>query len=242
MKTTFLTVSALALMTGIASAETGFQYGAIDFDAYGFGANDSYAFNLTARGAFDLGSMGLQVDGRVAMLTDFTDSDELYSVGAHLYTSVADGHRLGGYLGYSHIPTSSRGIVFAGAEGLFDLGAVDVEASLGVMRFTSGSSPTFANVGLTAMFDVAPNVELSATYAGLFPMDAGPGGQVNAGLLKATYYVPNSAWSMNATLGYTDGNDTMVYGLGLSYAFGAQSVDRLFTPHDLNIAHLGGGT
>ena len=224
MKKLLITTALVSAIAGTASAQMVFQTGQVDFTYYdlGFGP-DLSTFELAGRADFDVGQMGLQLDGGVSILTDFSESVESYAVGVHVYKPLYWVAKVGGYAGYDLLSDSggSDGIINFGVEGMASLGAVDVEASIGGHKF-DGAPEYYWMATLHAYYEVSDSVELSAGIDHFFYDTS----TLTDYRLGVAYTLPNMPLTIGAEYSAMDGNDS--FGIVASYAFGPASDERLF--------------
>lgn len=223
-----LATTALCLIGSTASAEMAFSHGDITAGAYGFSAEPGvYLFDLTARGAWDTGSLGVQLDATYSAITDFTNSLGFGMAGAHLYLPSAGGHKYGAYASADAI----AGNVFygAGAEAMFGFASLDLEVAAGAI-FNLGTA-VIGDVSATAFYQISPQFEVSAGIRSLFYSSD----SINAATLGASYDFPASNFAVNGYASTAFGGGGTVYGLQVTYALGDTGGNRLFSPRGLNL-------
>ncbi len=182
--------------------------------------------------AFNTGNFGFQVGSGMQYFTDFSNSLTVASFELHGYKNATNGNKFGAYMasgGGGFIPGSTT----FGVEGMFDLGSLDVEASLGYHSF-SGQNIYQGSIDL--YYDLSANLEISAGYDILFSGS----NNVSAASVGAAYAFGQSGYSVNAgyNFGFDGAQDT--YEVGVSWAFGPNSDERLFGNRSLDIFLFGG--
>lgn len=233
-----LATTALCLIGSTASAQFAFSHGDVSLGAYGFTNSPGiYGFELAARGDYDIGSLGLQLDGTFDYLTDFSSSISSSALEAHVYKELASGHKVGAYFGAGRFAFASDYIGFTGIEGMFDLGAVDVEASLGALYVFGGGS-AIGDASLYAFYEISPSFEVSAGIRGLFDSSFTEA----TAALGAQYNIPNSDFAVSGYVSTPVGGGGFsahtVVGLQVTYSLGNNNGERLFNSHNVTYYNL----
>ncbi|MCF6305243.1 MAG: hypothetical protein L3J33_07725 [Rhodobacteraceae bacterium] len=235
MKKSLVAAAAVMSLSGAASAQVAFQFGTIDLDYYNadFPA-DIYMFGGSARADYDIGNFGLQLDGNIVVMTDFSSNFTSSSVGAHVYKELGNGTKLGAYLGAEIISfLGSTSTLFSyGLEGMTSLGPVDVEAYLGGLSFEG--SNIFWTADVDAYYSVTEALEISAGITHMFDDGFSDTGYS----IGVKYDIPNMPISIGAEYTFNEFDDMVI--LKASYAFGGPTDERLFSERQSNFLVFGG--
>ena len=176
----------------------------------------------------------MQIDAGLTVLTDFSESINEYSVGAHVYKELPGGTKLGGFVGSDIFSGSGVSQTFYnyGVEGITSFGAFDVEASIGGVAI-DGFSDSIGRANVDVYFAVTPAIEISAGVDYLFIS----GDSLSSYHAAAIYNFQNMPLSIGANYTTSEGSDT--FGVRASYAFGSPTNERLFRNHSYSL-FLGG--
>jgi len=225
MKSFFTAAAAASLMAGAASAQMVFEQGDVSLSYYNYPDNPSIGgFVLDASGAYQIGQFGVQLDATTTVLTDFIDLVELYSVAGRAYKTLPNGTKLGGYLKAEFIRGAVDEEIYGyGAEALFALGALDIEAYAGAATITGYD--TFGNAGIQAYYEISPSFELSAGGDFLWDLD---GDSMQYYNLAAEYSFSGIPVSLLASYTFSGTGNINVIGISASYSFGPNTDSRLF--------------
>ncbi len=222
MKSFFTAAAAASLMAGAASAQMVFEQGNVSLSYYNYPDSPSIGgFVLDASGAYQIGQFGVQLDATTTVLTDFIDLVELYSVAGRAYKTLPNGTKLGGYLKAEFIRGAVDEEIYGyGAEALFALGALDIEAYAGGATIIGFN--ILGNAGIQAYYEISPSLELSAGGDFLWDYD---GDLMQFYNLAAEYSFSGIPVSLRAS--YSTGSINVI-GISASYSFGPNTDSRLF--------------
>jgi len=224
MKNKILAIVLASSIAGTASAQMAFQSGVIDFSY----ADDQFAPGVVSlgfggRADYDIGSFGVQLDGSANVLTDFTNSFSVYSVGIHVNKTLNNGTKLGGFAGVDTISLFglTDNIYNIGAEAMMSFGAADVEVAIvGLFADNLGDANWRAKIDVYYGISRAFEVSLGVNYW----LDGGPGAALFT--IGADYQLPNMPISIGAKYYFVDGFDRLEF--VASYEFGNPDNQRLF--------------
>ena len=235
MKKSFLSATLITLAASSASAQIAFESGDITV-GYSFNAEDGNAsvVDLTARGDYAIGQLGVQLDGFVGGASGDSIPDvTMYSAGGHIYKQFSNGAKAGAYVSYDSISStfSSVEVINYGVEGMMSFGNIDLEASFGWLDPTQQGQDSIMLLALNAAYEISPSFEVFAGYETYFT-------ETNADLdiyeIGAGYTLGNMPVTVNASYAYItnqSGTDSGVIGVNVGYAFGGSSDEKLFSAH-----------
>ncbi len=229
MKKSLVAAVAVMSLSGAASAQVAFQFGTIDLEYYNADLGpDVYMFGGSGRADYDIGNFGLQLDGNILVITDFSSSFMTSSVGAHVYKELGSNTKVGTYLGIDAIDAFGSSLNFFnyGLEGITSLGPVDFEAYLGGVLF-EGSS-LFWRADVDAYYSITETLELSAGIAHMFD----GGFNETAYNIGVMYDFSNMPISIGAEYTFNEFDDIVIF--KASYAFGGPADERLFSERQSN--------
>lgn len=223
MKNSLVAAAAIMSLSGAASAQVAFQFGTIDLEYFVVNhGQDVYTFSGGGRADYDIGNLGLQLDGTAFAITNFDATYTNLSVGAHVYKQFENGAKLGAYFGIKSFegPLIQQLIAHKfGLEGMMSFGPLDIDAYLGG---AIANGHFFWMVDIDAYYSITDRLELSVGMAKI--MDANSNStDYSIGLM---YDIPNVPLSIGFEYQPDDIFDTVV--VNVSYAFGAPSDERLF--------------
>ena len=174
MKNKILAIVLASCIAGTASAQMAFQSGVIDFsyvdDRFGPGVVD---LGFDGRADYDIGAFGLQLDGSANIITDFSFSLGIYSVGLHANKTLNNGAKLGGFIGVGTLsgPRGSLSLYNIGAEAMMSFGPADVEVAIvGLFEDNLGDANWRAEIDVYYEISRAFEVSLGVDYW----LDGGP--------------------------------------------------------------------
>ena len=216
MKKLLVSSAVVALLSaGAASAEVAFEKGTIGVDLGFIDGEDVTLFDVDARIAFTTGSFGFQIDSGMMGITDFSDMESFGTFGLHFYKNTANGAKFGAYLANTYF------INQVGVEAIVPFGALDIEASLGMLGEDFGSSDLY-QATFDVFYGVSENIELNAGVDHLFD----DSDSVTIYRVNGTYMIPNS--DVAVTVGYEDIDGESIINAGVSWSFGPNQDTRLF--------------
>ncbi len=218
-------VAAAAVMSlsGAASAQVAFQFGTIDLEYFDVNHGlDVYTFSGGGRADYDIGNLGLQLDGTAFAITNFNSSYTNLSVGAHVYKQLENGAKFGAYFGIKSFdgPIIPQLIVYKfGLEGMMRFGPLDVDAYLGG---SIANGYFFWMVDVDVYYSLTDRLELSLGMAQIIDEER-VSTDYSIGLM---YDIPNAPLSIG--LEYLPDDLSSMVVVNASYAFGAPTNERLF--------------
>jgi len=223
------------LVSSAAQAEIVMETGDVSV-GYSFGTDTvsgAGLLDLTIRGDYAIGQLGVQLDGFTGtLLGDPAEDLAIYAVGGHAYMQFNNGVKAGAYVGYDSlsIPGDTVTITNYGVEAMAGFGSIDLEASLGWIDVNDQPTDPLLVVEVNASYDISPSFELSAGYENI----SGSGNNSNIYTIGAGYTLSNMPVSIDASYTYFDDigvNGIGVVGVNVSYSFGGPSDEQLFNTH-----------
>lgn len=223
MKKLLITSAIVAFTGSAAHAQISFQSGLLTF---GYISDAAFAnadnFSFTAQGDYNIGQMGLQLDGSISAVTDFTYFFAEYSIGAHVYKEFGNGTKVGAFANADYFDLFGSNVLLGvGVEGMKRFGALDIEASVGWLT-VSDQPDGFGIATLEAYYSVSPSIEVSAGYFVFFDT----GNSFTSYRVGANYTLANLPIAIGVN--YYNVEDLGTLQLEASYAFGAPGDERLF--------------
>lgn len=210
-------------LSGAASAQVAFQFGTIDLEYFDVNyGQDVYTFSGGGRADYDIGSLGLQLDGTAFAITNFNSTYTNLSAGAHVYKQFENGAKFGAYVGIKSFdgPAIPQLIIYKfGLEGMMSFGPLDVDAYLGG-AIANGYFSWI--VDIDAYYSLTNTLELSVGMAQIIDEER-VSTDYSIGLM---YDIPNMPVSIGLEYVPDDLNSMVV--VSASYAFGAPTNERLF--------------
>jgi len=225
MKRLLLAAATVASLSGAASAQVAFQFGTLDFtrlysDEF---SSINYYLSGNGRGDYNIGNLGMQLDGGVLMMTDPITPFYFYSAGIHIYKPLVNGTKLGAYASIDVMDFSGRfgpitpKIYGFGVESITRIGPVEIEAYIGRLSYENGFVYWLTEVDV--FYELSDAFELSAGVTHFFD-------GATSYSFGATYTFPNSPVSLGADYAFDDNFSYL--GVTASYALGAPTDERLF--------------
>lgn len=219
-----MVIALASCIASIANAQMAFKSGVIDFSYTDTDlGQDIVNLSFGGRADYDIGALGLQLDGNVATITDFAFSLEQYSVGIHINKTLNNGTKLGGFVGAQTLSFWGSTLEFynIGAEAMMSFGQVDVETAI-IGIFLDDLSDADWRVKVDLYYTVSPAFEVSLGVD--YWLDDGPYTALYS--VGANYQLPNMPLSIGAKYSASEGFDTLEF--VASYEFGDPNNQRLF--------------
>ncbi len=210
------------LAAGTASAQLAFESGSIDAAYYPLSGTDFVGYALGVRGDYQLGGLGVQLDGSATLFNGVGDDVTEYSIGLHAYKALPSGAKFGAFVGLDSFFYATPFKNF-GAEAMVSLGSVDMEASVGRVYLDNFNNGVWI-ANLDAYYEISPAIEVSAGAIIFFDAEI----ESTFYTIGAEYTLPNMPLSIGAQY-LTDGEGTDDINIVASFAFGPKTDERLFS-------------
>lgn len=209
--------TAMQAQVELSNGVAGIGYGSYIDEDFG-------SFETSVNAAFNYGDYGFQFGGNIETLTGDAPSFSFSGFDIHAYRKFENGNKIGVFVKNN----SSFGLFGSkniGVEGMFNFGALDVQAGIGYIDSPFGGD-SIGQIDLAGYYKITENIEVNATYNYIFSFDGID--ESSSYSFGAVYTIGDSGYSLNAS--YTssvDGPGDMV-NIGASWNFGPNQDDRLF--------------
>ncbi len=232
MKYLLACTTAILALSGAASAqEVTFDKGTVNIALYTDSTASALIQNSGMDAAFSVGNFGFQFGGNLQTISSQFGTSTTGAFDLRFYKPTANGNKFGAYVASTSLTGLFEGSVI-GVEAMVSAGPFDVEVSVGTPTGFFFGNYTFAT--LDGYLDIGDRVTLNVGYDVVFDQFESIGGWT-AG---ASYKFPGSGMALSAYAGsYEIGIAT--YGVGLSWDFGANSEERLWSDRSIQSVFTG---
>lgn len=234
MKRILLLTSAMIAFAGSANADVSFISGSASLVAAdSFFGPDVYQLDAGVDVAFDTDYFGFQFGGSHIIHTNFDNSITLTDFNLHVYKNGAGDNKYGIYVNSLAIPIGGGGssITGYGVEGMFGLGPITIDASLGGLTGLGLTQTIYLGI-IGAEYNITDSISVHADYNSMFFND----NSISSYTIGAAYEIADTNLSITADyMGFVDApSDINQISLGLSYGFGPNKGHRLFDNPTVN--------
>ncbi len=232
MEFLFACTTALLALSGAAKAqEVIFDKGTVNLALFTDSTGSSLIQNAGMDSAFSVGNFGFQFGGNLQTVSGQFGTSTTGAFDLRFYKPTANGNKFGAYVASTSLTGLFEGTVF-GAEAMVSAGPFDIEASIGTPSGFFFGNYTFAT--LDGYLDIGDRLTLNVGYDVVFDQFDSLGGWT-AG---ASYKFPGSGMALSAyASSYEIGIAT--YGVGVSWDFGANTEERLWSDRSIQSVYTG---